>query len=102
MPIWLKVREVATERLLQDMLFFCSQAASAPVGKAPVLQAVRDSFGLQHHVRVDYEKPFFGRFDPAQLALARKRMAAAAELWSALAGGDKQNQAGGRPVLIGV
>ena len=85
-----KGQEVATERLLQDMLFFCSQAASAPVGKAPVLQAVRESFGLQHHVRVDYEKPFFGRFDPAQLALARKRMAAAAELWSALAGGDKQ------------
>src|SRR5574344_2115310 len=85
-----KGQAVSIERLLQDMLFFCAQAITPPSGKALVLQAVRDGFDLQRHVRVDYEKPFFGRFDPAQLALARKRMAAAAELWSSLAGGDKQ------------
>ena len=85
-----KGQEVATDRLMQDMLFFCSQATAAPAGKAQVLQAVRESFDLQRYPRIDYEKPYFGRFDPAHLALARKRMAAAAELWSALAGGDKQ------------
>ena len=38
---------------------------------------------------VDYETVRFGRFDPALLAQARKRIAAATETWSALAGGDR-------------
>ncbi|WP_284336954.1 Hpt domain-containing protein [Comamonas sp. NoAH] len=81
---------VAPERLLQDMLFFCAQAA---IGKdaakaAKVWQAVYSSFDLQRHSVVNYEQARFGRFDPALLAQARKRIAAATEIWSSLAGGD--------------
>ncbi len=83
---------VAPERLLQDMLFFCAQAASSPEAAhaASVWRAVYDTFGLQRHHAVNYEQPRFGRFDPALLAQARKRIASATELWSALAGGDVQ------------
>ena len=81
---------VAPERLLQDMLFFCAQAASdakaAP--EAVVWKAVYNSFGLQRHLAVNYQQARFGRFDPALLAQARKRIGAATDIWSALAGGD--------------
>ena len=79
------------DRLVQDMLFFCSQArlADGEVGKAPALEAVRQSFGLNRFKPVDYETARFGRFDPALLAQARKRIASATETWSALAGGDR-------------
>ena len=76
------------ERLLQDLLFFCAQAVPQAGSAAPALQAVRESFGLQRHRPVDYERPRFGRFDPTLLAQARKRIAAATETWSALAGGE--------------
>ncbi|MOA41678.1 hypothetical protein D3C78_1636610 [compost metagenome] len=70
------------ERLTQDLLFFCAQARPAGQGMdAPVLRAVRQSFALERHLPVDYEKPRFGRFDPALLAQARKRIAAATEGW---------------------
>ena len=85
-----KGEPVAPERLLQDMLFFCAQSdADAPTAQhASTWKAVYDSFGLQRHVAVDYEQARFGRFDPALLAQARKRIASATEIWSALAGGD--------------
>ncbi len=85
-----KGQDAQTERLLQDMLFFCTQAGDPPAGQAPVLAAVRAGFGLQRHPHANYEKAYFGRFDPTLLAQARKRLAAAAELWSSLVGGDKQ------------
>ena len=79
------------DRLVQDLLFFCSQArpADGEEDKAPALQAVRKSFGLERFKPVDYETARFGRFDPALLAQARKRIASATETWSALAGGDR-------------
>ncbi len=55
MPAQQKIKEAAIDRLLQDMLFFCSQAGDPAAGKAPVLQAVRNAFGLQRHQSVDYE-----------------------------------------------
>lgn len=75
-------------RLVQDMLFFCAQSVPTQAADAPTLAAVRQAYGLQRHVPIDYELRPFGRFDPALLAQARKRLAAAAETWSALAGGD--------------
>ncbi|WP_394787672.1 Hpt domain-containing protein [Rhodoferax sp.] len=75
-------------RLVQDMLFFCAQAVPVQASDAPTLAAVRQAYGLQRHAPIDYEVRQFGRFDPALLAQARKRLAAAAETWSALAGGD--------------
>jgi len=50
---------------------------------------VRQAFGLHRFEPVRYEVARFGRFDPGLLAQARKRMATAAEIWSALAGGDR-------------
>jgi len=77
------------DRLVQDLLFFCSQARPVAVGRAPVLGAVHRAFALDRYSPVDYEARRFGRFDPAVLAQARKRIAAATETWSALAGGDR-------------
>lgn len=76
-----------SERLALDLLFFCSLAQPAQ-GAAPLLTAVRHAYGLDDSKAVDYEAAHFGRFDPALLVLARKRIASASETWSALAGGD--------------
>jgi chemosensory pili system protein ChpA (sensor histidine kinase/response regulator) len=79
------------DRLVQDLLFFCAQAkpVASTAHEVPSLLAVRQAFGLDRFKPVDYETPRFGRFDPAVLAQARKRIAAATETWSALAGGDR-------------
>ena len=79
------------DRLVQDLLFFCSQArvADLPADAAPSLRAVRQAFSLDRFKPVDYDTPRFGRFDPAVLTQARKRIASATETWSALAGGDR-------------
>lgn len=77
-----------SDRLAHDLVFFCS-LRGPPAGEvAPFLTAVRFAYGLRNDHAVDYETEQFGRFDPAQLALARKRIASAAESWSALAGGE--------------
>jgi len=77
------------DRLVQDLLFFCSQAQPSEGEDVPYLRAVRKAFGLDRANPVDYEARRFGRFDPTVLAQARKRIATAAETWSALAGGDR-------------
>ncbi len=79
------------DRLVQDLLFFCSQAkpAESPDEPLPSLLAVRQAFALDRFKPVDYETTRFGRFDPALLTQARKRIASATETWSALAGGDR-------------
>ena len=76
------------DRLAQDLLFYCAHAGPERDADAPVLAAVRSAYGLSQVRAVDYAKPQFGRFDPAVLAQARKRIAAATETWAALAGGD--------------
>ncbi len=77
-----------SDRLAQDLLFFCAQAVPAKAADAPVLVAVRRAYHLTNEVAVNYDTPQFGRFDPALLVQARKRIATATETWSALAGGD--------------
>ena len=77
-----------SERLVQDLLFFCSQAVAARASDTPVLSAVRAVYGLARFKPVDYEAVQFGRFDPALLAQARKRIASAKETWSSLSAGD--------------
>ncbi|MDL2339066.1 MAG: Hpt domain-containing protein, partial [Pseudomonadota bacterium] len=81
-------REVS-ERLARDLLFFCAQADSPGDGrKAPRLAAVRQAYDLVHHLSTDYHVSPLGRFDPALIAQARKRVAAAKESWSGVAGGE--------------
>ncbi len=77
-----------SERLAHDLVFFCSVSVPGAEDDADALNAVRLVYGLVRNKPVQYETEQFGRFDPALMVLARKRIAAAAETWSALAGGD--------------
>jgi chemosensory pili system protein ChpA (sensor histidine kinase/response regulator) len=84
-----------SERLAQDILFFCAQAASPGVGhNAPRLSVVRQYWRLSQHPSSDYSSSSLGRFDPAWLAQARKRVAAAKDSWSAVAGAEMHRLAG--------
>ena len=59
-----------SERLAQDLLFFCSQAQ--PKGEeTPVLKAVRAAWSLQDSEPIDYQTAVFGLFDPSVLATTR-------------------------------
>ncbi len=78
-----------SEPLARDLLFFCAQADSPGDGrKAPRLAAVRQAYDLVHHLAGDYHNSALGRFDPAVIAQASKRVAAAKESWSGVAGGE--------------
>lgn len=77
-----------SDRLGQDLLFFCAQAVPGPKDEAATLRAVRAAWGVTNEQTVDYTIEQFGRFDPLMLAQARKRIEAAKEMWSALSGGD--------------
>ena len=84
-----------SDRLAQDLLFFCARAREpATPEAAPRLAAVRQVWRLHEHSVPDYETARLGRFDPAQLALARKRVAAAKDSWSAVAGGEQHRISG--------
>ncbi len=84
-----------SERLARDVLFFCAQAAPAGRGvRAPALVAVRAAYGLPEQQPTDYSLSVLGRFDPAIVAHARKRVVAAKEAWSATAGGEMHRLAG--------
>ncbi|MBL0730176.1 Hpt domain-containing protein [Piscinibacter sp. HJYY11] len=84
-----------SERLAQDMLFFCAQSASPGDGrKAPRLAAARQAYGLAQHVPADYEINRLGRFDPAVIAQARKRVSSAKDAWSGVAGGEMHRLGG--------
>jgi chemosensory pili system protein ChpA (sensor histidine kinase/response regulator) len=84
-----------SDRLAQDLLFFCAQAVpSAGKEAGPRLTAARKAFDLRPSSAVDYESARLGRFDPALIAQARKRVAAAKDVWSAVAGGDNQRLPG--------
>ena len=77
-----------SDRLGQDLLFYCAQAVPGERDKAGTLRTVRAAWGIATTQPVDYASAQFGRFDPLTMAQARKRIEAAKELWSALAGGD--------------
>jgi chemosensory pili system protein ChpA (sensor histidine kinase/response regulator) len=77
-----------SDRLGQDLLFFCAQAVPDPQDEAATLRAVRVAWGIANEQTVDYTIEQFGRFDPNALAQARKRIESAKEMWTALSGGD--------------
>ncbi|MFL9665334.1 Hpt domain-containing protein [Variovorax sp. AB1(2024)] len=79
---------VVSDRLGQDLLFFCAQAVPTARDEAPTLRTVRSAWGIANEPRVDYTVEQFGRFDPLVLSQARKRIETAKEMWSALSGGD--------------
>jgi chemosensory pili system protein ChpA (sensor histidine kinase/response regulator) len=77
-----------SDRLGQDLLFFCAQAVPDSHDEASTLRAVRVAWGVANEQGVDYTIEQFGRFDPLVLVQARKRIETAKEMWSALSGGD--------------
>ncbi len=77
-----------SDRLAQDLVFFCSQAVPPRAADSPSLTAVRQVWTLARFKPVDYSVSHFGRFDPLLLAQARKRISTAKETWSSLSGGD--------------
>lgn len=86
--VWLAKGTEASARLAEDLLFLCSQAKVQRVADSPVLSAVRTAYGLKRFKPVDYESLQFGRFAPALIAQARKRIGSAKETWSAATAGD--------------
>jgi len=76
------------DRLAQDLLFYCAHAVPTHDAAAPILVAVRNAYGLSQAAALDYTTAQYGRFDPAVLAQARKRISAATETWATLSGGD--------------
>ena len=84
-----------SERLAQDLLFFCAQSATPADGRStPRLAAVRQAYGLASSTPVDYAVSVLGRFDPAVIAQARKRVTAAKDAWSSVAGGEMHRMTG--------
>ena len=84
-----------SERLAQDLLFFCAQSVPpTDGGTVPRLSAVRQAYGLAANVPVDYSVSVLGRFDPAVIAQARKRVTAAKDAWSSVAGGEMHRMTG--------
>jgi chemosensory pili system protein ChpA (sensor histidine kinase/response regulator) len=77
-----------SETLLHDLLFFCAQPSAVSAATTPHLAAVRETFGLGKLPSVDYNQATLGRYDPAVLAQARKRIHTAKEVWSLFSGGD--------------
>ena len=82
-----------SERLTLDLLFFCAQSR-APTGATPRLAAARKAYGLEQSEPVDYTTSHLGRYDPAWVTQARKRVAAAKDTWSAVAGGEMHRLSG--------
>ena len=81
---------VFSDKFMHDLLFFSDQAQSNESDETPLIDAVKKAWHLKPHVFVDYEISRYGHFDPAVLALSRKRIVVAKELWTALSGGDIQ------------
>ncbi|MDR6886662.1 MULTISPECIES: hybrid sensor histidine kinase/response regulator [Variovorax] len=77
-----------SDRLGQDLLFFCAQAVPTGRDDAATLRTVRSAWGVANEPYVNYSVEQFGRFDPLVLTQARKRIETAKEMWSALSGGD--------------
>ncbi|MBT9597951.1 MAG: Hpt domain-containing protein [Vitreoscilla sp.] len=76
------------DRLLRDLQFFCGLAQRVSPQQAPRLAQVQHAFGLGREQAVDYERSPLGRYDPAVVPLARRRVASLKETWSALVSGD--------------
>ena len=73
----------AAHRLAHDLLFFCARATPPEATRpAPRLQAVRRACSLEGlDGPPSYDEPRLGRFDPAWVQLARKRVSSARDAW---------------------
>ena len=87
-----------SDRLAQDLLFFCAQAVPPRAGRcAGAAPRVRAGLGAgAASSRSTTQTAQFGRFDPVLLAQARKRIEAAKEIWSSCLGRRRHQAQGGR------
>jgi chemosensory pili system protein ChpA (sensor histidine kinase/response regulator) len=83
-----------SDRLAQDLLFFCVRAVVTDAAATPRLAALQSVWPGDAAARADYETPRLGLHDPALILQARKRVASAKDAWSAVAGGEMQRLAG--------
>jgi chemosensory pili system protein ChpA (sensor histidine kinase/response regulator) len=74
--------------LLHDLCFFVALAREQDNPPTPWLNAVRRGLAAPSLAELDYERQTLGKYDPALLAQALRRVNAAKEGWSLLAGGD--------------
>ncbi len=79
-----------SDRLVQDLSFFCAQASAgaAPGAAMPRLAAVRRALALPALGAVDYEQETLGRYDPALIPQARRRVEQLKETWSSATSGQ--------------
>ncbi|RRS05250.1 hybrid sensor histidine kinase/response regulator [Aquabacterium soli] len=83
-----------SDRLAHELLFFCAQAEPEPGADAGassgtgVLDRLREAFRLRSHQQVDLVQSALGRFDPAWVGQAAKRVVSAKDAWSSVAGGE--------------
>ena len=75
------------ERLAQDLLFFCA-CVPPSTQRTPFLAAVREAYDLGTTPPADYNQTHYGRYDPAWIAQARKRVESAKQAWSGVAGDE--------------
>ncbi|MEY2873677.1 MAG: hypothetical protein RLZZ373_1048 [Pseudomonadota bacterium] len=83
-----KGEEGFSERLAQDLLFYCARAWPRPGQPAPMLASVQTAYHLAPQAVLDYNVPFYGRSDPAQVQQTRKRVKSAKDAWSLVASPD--------------
>jgi chemosensory pili system protein ChpA (sensor histidine kinase/response regulator) len=81
---------VFSDKFMQNLLFLCAQARIERKENSPCLTIIQKAWALNDLNPVNYEVSQFGRFDPVILALSKKRISVAKELWTALSGGDIQ------------
>ncbi|TAK87832.1 MAG: response regulator [Aquabacterium sp.] len=86
--VLVKGNATPSDRLANELLFFCAQASDVPAAEHSVLARVRRTFGLERHKPVDLQASALGKYDPAWVAQALKRVAGAKDGWSAVAAGE--------------
>ncbi len=86
--VLVKGNATPSDRLANELLFFCAQASDVPAAENSVLARVRRTFGLERHKPVDLQASTLGKYDPAWVAQALKRVAGAKDGWSAVAAGE--------------
>ncbi|MEY4766281.1 MAG: hypothetical protein RI907_2954 [Pseudomonadota bacterium] len=86
--VLVKGKATPSDRLANELLFFCAQARDVEPQEQSVLARVRRTFGLERHHAVNLDASILGRYDPSWVTQAAKRVAAAKDGWSAVAGGE--------------
>ncbi|MDE2401415.1 MAG: Hpt domain-containing protein [Burkholderiales bacterium] len=92
--VLVKGQDLPSDRLAQELLFFCAQASGVDGKPDSVLARVRRTFGLERHIPVSLTESTLGRYDPTWVAQAVKRVTGAKDGWSAVAGGELQRLGG--------